>query len=38
MYILCLSHKIYRQHVSIAVMTIFRVTYRNIRKAVCQNI
>jgi hypothetical protein len=32
-YILCFSHNIYHQHVSTAVATIFRVTYRNTRNA-----
>ena len=30
MCIMCLSHIIYHQHVSISVATIFKVTYKNI--------
>ena len=33
MYILCLSHTVYHQHVSVAVATIFKVTYGDIRNA-----
>jgi len=32
-YIMCLSHTIHHQHVSIAIATIYGVTYKNIRNA-----
>jgi hypothetical protein len=29
--IMCLSHSIYHQHAAISIVTIFRVTYKNVR-------